>query len=177
VAPFEATYSVNGSLTTIGPLGRAIFRSTANGSVTISNTVQRFSSFQMIRFLIINGIASGAEIDSLRAASLGSKFSSRPVLPTPASYYLSSPGAWDLVMALSTADKSVTGSGTVTLDAGVIFHFNVRGRFRPTDGKSTLVLSAADLATKGSVLRVTLIGNTVVNIRGSITGQTVNANF
>ena len=80
-------------------------------------------------------------------------------------------------MDISTAGTLITGSGVVTLNSGQTFHYNVKGHFKSQNDTSVLVLTGADAATKGSVLKVNMSGNTITAIKGKISGQSVNSTY
>jgi hypothetical protein len=87
-------------------------------------------------------------------------------------------GSWTLTLNnLATTNNQVTGTATITLNSEQVFNYSVKGSFNSTKG-TKLVLTGADVISKGSAIQVTLdTGNVVRNIKGRITGQNVNASF
>lgn len=84
-------------------------------------------------------------------------------------------GSWTLNLnGLSTTGTKVTGTATVTLNSGQVFNYSIKGSFSSTKG-TLLLLSGSDANSKGSTITVTLnTSDVVTNIKGKISGQTVN---
>lgn len=89
-------------------------------------------------------------------------------------YDFSEDGSWDLGMVLTNdGKKKITGTATVTLAAGTEYSFTVKGTYNLKKDTSTLVLSSSDASSKGSRLKVTMIGNQISAITGKVSGQTI----
>ena len=122
---------------------------------------------------------AGVQTDSASASQKGDITNHQPINEALGSL-ITGNGSWTLALNnLVTTDKKVAGTATVTLNSThPAFNFNVNGLFKPRLDTATLTLTAADAATKGSSLVVSMSGtNTVTAIRGSISGQSVKVIF
>jgi len=134
----------------------------------------RASSTTKFAINSVAGTISSSHIDRASAAAKGSIVNHESDGPDPLGDVFVGDGSWTLDMTLTTTSKKVTGTATITLVSGRVFHYTVKGTFNPTTEQSRLGLKGIDNA-KGSVLQVRMNTHVVTLIKGKISGQAVNS--
>lgn len=173
---FQGDYKVTGSVTSNRGRGRASLNSIVKGTADFQGAIRKLVAKHAAKlsFDNLSGTASGIDKNSASASGLGS-ISGRDSFSQNLDSIFPGDGSWTLALfGLNTdAKNKITGSAVVTLNSGEMFQYSVRGVFKTKTGTSKLVLSAFDAATKGSTLVVGMDGNSVVAIKGKISGQFV----
>ena len=122
----------------------------------------------------VAGTMNGRQTGTL-AFRLGSKVRTGKILvptfsgPAPAGF---TPIDWQLSMPLTSTNSPVTGRATVTLANGRRFPFTVKGT--PTKLTLTGTTTGGTDSANGAKLTVTLTGQHITGINGSLLGQKVN---
>lgn len=179
---FPGTYKVSGGLTSSRDGAHLTFVATVAGMTSLppDPKSRRVSATHQDNATInaSTRTISGKRKLSASASGMGSIVENSFFGPLP--LHLVGPfgnGSWTLTLTVSTTGKIVTGSAVVALNSGQTFHYGVKGSFNAKSNSSKLVLTGADLATKGSTLQVTMSGDAVTAIKGKITGQSVKVTF
>ncbi|HZL44423.1 MAG TPA: hypothetical protein VFD66_14225 [Verrucomicrobiae bacterium] len=177
---FTGKFHASGSITSNKGKGHGTFTSTVTGLALIVKP-RHVTATESIVFSFDN-IANTTTLtkrDSASASGLGSIRGDPQVTIGTLTTEFPGDGSWTLALVgLTTSGKNITGTAaTVTLSTGQVFNFKVKGLFKTTDSTSRLLLASSDTASRGSSLTVTMAGNTVMGIKGRITGQSVNVSF
>ena len=182
---FPATVTEKGSITSSGKgTAHLIFSVTATGTGTLPSAPQ---PSKVTLGLQINATINstdetifGTRKGSASASGIGGISETTTFSNTLAAITdeTSGNGSWTLTLNnLSTSNNAVTGTATIKLNSGQVFNYNVKGVFSSTKG-TKLVLTGSNPISVGSAIQVTLdLGNSVTNIKGKISGQSVNASF
>jgi hypothetical protein len=166
-------YSLTGSVTSHKGLGHLLLKAQLTGSATLTGHKVKASHLINVRFDNQTMAFTGKQTDSAYASTRGT-ISQKSDIAGSVSSIFSGDGTWTLTLNdLTTTGKKVVGSATVLLNSGQSFHYNVHGTFTASTGISKLVLVSAEKATNGSTLRVSLNGDAITAIKGSISGQAV----
>ena len=186
--PFLSEYGVSGRIkssrgTTTGYILQSVF-----GPAFITSTNRKILVFTSLRVdFTFNNVSNTFLVkltDVFFAPGVGAFRSQSTQGPGTLNALGAGDGTWMLKMDLLTDSRNrVTGTAQVGLNSGRTFDFSVRGLFKPTTGKSTLVLSGLNVTgtniatrlSRGSTLQVTMNGDSVATIKGKLSGQTVNA--
>ena len=176
-ANFSGTSKVTGTITSSKGAGHVILTMSVHGKTVVLGKTRNVKAAQTLNFHFDNTAltVTGAEHNSASASGKGT-VSSHQAINEALSTFFPGNGSWTLALNdLTTTDKNVTGTATVTMNSGQPpFNFNVNGIFKSGADTATLVLTAADKPTRGASLVVKMSGtNTVTSIKGSISGQSV----
>jgi len=177
---FSATYTARGTLKSSGANEVLSLAFIANASkVNLGDGVNRTLKESITYLITINpttGTMSGRKAGSASVSGGGSikildtSVPEQPA-PPPLDWYLS-------LTSLTSTGTKVTGTGTVNLANGRIFPFTVKGTYSATTATSKLTLTGTSTggtdSSQGATLTVTMTGNNITGITGSLLGQKVN---
>jgi len=168
---FPGTYTLKGSVKTSkgNILGSVVFN--GSGSATLNGVMHKFTE-SLTYTLTINpatGTLTGQKIGTITKS--GANGGSAHL--TDSTFTNSFPTfGWNLSLTVATSKTGkVTGSANVALANEGNFPFNVTGTYSARTG-TKLTLTGTGTA-KGATLTVTMTGNTITGISGSLFGQTV----
>lgn len=180
---FTGTYRINGAISSNKGRGRALVHSVVKGLAELSDrhnhvALRRVTANQVVHVTLDNTALTleGTQSSSAAASGVGGIRGTDSFGPDSLPAFVNGDGTWSLALiGLVTDSKNkITGTATVTLDSGQTFTYVVKGLFKSKTNTSKLVLTGFDLTTKGSVLVVSMTGNSVTSIKGKISGQSVN---
>jgi hypothetical protein len=121
--------------------------------------------------------ASGTSKSKGNASGIGSISGSDTFETEPLDPILGD-GSWTLkLLDLATLNNKVTGQAQVLLGTGKTYDFTVKGAYKASTGLSKLVVQGLDTAKPSSLVVTLGPENTIVQIKGRIFGQTINASF
>ena len=83
-------------------------------------------------------------------------------------------GSWVLNLDIhNDGAKALTGNASVRLKSGAHYEFYLKGNYNPKTDASRITLSPQP-SSKGSTLKLGMVGSNISSLRGRISGQTVN---
>jgi len=177
---FLGSYNVSGSISSAHKAAHIRVNGAASGAAYLFGAMRRVTATDTYTAVLdpVTMMVSGTHHVILTASGIA-KTATQSFGPEVISAFGNfGDGSWMLTFTVSTTSSNkVKGSGAVALNSGQVFNYTINGTFHPSKNTSTLTLTGADSATRGSTLVVTMSGNTVVRIKGSISGQLVNATF
>jgi hypothetical protein len=175
---FTGPYKVSGSVTSSKGVAKVTFMTKVSGTDVEVDGKSRSvsgSESEVVEVNAVTGLVTGRSSSHASASGLGSISSTSTISDTLASVAAEiGDGTWTLVLDFGTASgKSLSGTASVTLNAGTVYPFTFTGAFNSKTGDSKLNLKGTGTGV-GSALIVTLnSSNTVSSISGKVSGQTV----
>ena len=171
--PFAATYTMKGTVKLSGTNVVTALAFTGKGSAEFEGATRqlRESLTYLITFNPAAGTFSGRKTGTASASGKGTI----KILDTTTSGQVPpgvEPVDWHLGLVLTSTGTKIGGTATVTLANDRSFPFTVKGTYTTKTGTSELALTGTD-AGKGAKLTVTLTGNHITGISGSLLGQKV----
>lgn len=172
---FTGNYAVKGSIKGGKSAARGTLTQTVSGMADVEG-VRKVKATHKVQFMIdaVAGTLTSTETETVSAAGKGSITNHKDAETHALSDDFSGNGSWTLDMALATTNTTVTGTATVTLDSGRVFHYTVKGKYNTAKNNWRLTLKGIDDA-KGSTLQVLGQDLDLLLIKGKISGQAVNA--
>jgi hypothetical protein len=175
---FAGPYKVSGSVTSSKGVAKVTFTTKVSGTgVELDGKSRSVSGgeTEIVEVDAVTGQVTGRSTARAAASGLGAISSTSTISDTLSDVAAQiGDGTWTLVLDFgSPSGKSLTGTATVTLNAGTVYPFSFTGAFDSKTGDSKLNLKGTG-AGQGSALIVTLnSSNTVASISGKVSGQTV----
>jgi hypothetical protein len=175
---FTGPYKVSGSVTSSKGVAKVTFMTKVSGTDVEVDGKSRSvsgSESEVVEIDAVTGQVTGRSTARAAASGLGAISSTKTISDTLSAVAPEiGDGTWTLVLDFGSASgKSLTGTATVTLNAGTAYPFNFTGAFDSKTGDSKLNLKGTGSGV-GSALIVTLnSSNTVSGITGKVSGQTV----
>ena len=175
-ASFDGVYKVSGSITSARGIARMSYKATGRGNTFIEGRTRTLATTTSISAKLDNTAqtVSGVQTATGAASGLGG-IKGREPLDTTWDEIVAAmgDGSWSLAMTLQNDGvKKISGTAEVTLSSGAQLTFNVKGTYNAKTDKSLLVL-VPDTDSKGSSLRINLMGSVITAIKGKLSGQAV----
>lgn len=172
----NATYKVSGSIKSKGGVATLRYSATAKALAAIDGRQRSLSvtGSETVTLDARYGLLTGTYKNKASASGLGGGTDTGPIPQTWADVapHLGD-GGWLLSMDLTNdGSKKILGTATVMLNSGGGMAFSVKGSYNTKTDMSKLVLSPLP-GSKGSSLKVMMLGNNISAIQGKVSGQAI----
>jgi hypothetical protein len=173
----NATYKVTGKVSSRAGVAKLRYQATASVLAQVNSRQTRVKA-TAVWTATLNGVTkqlTGIYKNRASASGRGSASETGPIPQTWADVAADlGDGGWSIHLALSNDSfKKITGTAAVRLDSGAVLPFTVKGKYNSKTDMSKLVLIPAP-GSKGSSLRVTMLGNNITELKGKVFGQFIN---
>lgn len=174
---FDGVYTVKGTVTGSRGITRLNYSASASGRTQIDGRASTLKTTFTVKGTMdnVNQSLTGTQTAAGAASGFGGSKSQRS-LDVSWGEIMSflGAGSWSLDLLLQNDGlKKLTGDATVHMSDGSELGFVVKGVYKSATDTSVLVLSATP-DSKGSSLKVTMLGNAITSIKGKLAGQMVS---